>query len=188
MHRREKDRSNKASMRATETSKQTVHRQQKNREHMARMRATKKGSNVWTAGSSMITLNQLDEIPEHQRVSVRVKINDMQKVGSKSKQDVQVADSTGKATVTLWEPNTNSLQETKSYQLNRLEVRTYMGKKHLSFPSTTSIDEISDIDDVIDCTTSSDDDEDQFPYLASRIWRLPVQQKCQAIHKPNWNL
>ena len=111
-----------------------------------------------TAGSSMITLNQLGEIPEHQRVSVRVtvvKINDVQKVGSKSKQHLQVADSTGKATVTLWEPDTNSLQETKSYQLNRLEVRTYMGKKHLSFPSTTSIDKISDIDDVIDCTTSS---------------------------------
>ena len=40
VHRREKDRNHKANMRATETSEQTVHRQQQNREHMTSMRAT----------------------------------------------------------------------------------------------------------------------------------------------------
>ena len=41
-----KNKLQKASKRASETSEQTVHRQQQNREHMAGMRATKKASNV----------------------------------------------------------------------------------------------------------------------------------------------
>ena len=41
-----KDKLQKASKRASETSEQTVHRQQQNREHMAGMRATKNASNV----------------------------------------------------------------------------------------------------------------------------------------------
>ena len=46
VHRREKDRNHKASMRASETSEQTVHRQGKDRSSKASVRATKKASDV----------------------------------------------------------------------------------------------------------------------------------------------
>ena len=87
-----------------------------------------------TVESALISLGQLDEIVEHQRVTIRikvVKVNDALKVGTKTKQDVLVADNTGKATVTLWESNINALKQSRSYQLNRLEVRVYMERKHL---------------------------------------------------------
>ena len=71
----------------------------------------------------------------------------------------------------------------ESYQLNRLEVRTYMGK-NTSFPWTTCIDEISDIDDVIDCTTSSDDDEDQLHSVSlSGIKDLEATYQCISCNK-----
>ena len=64
--------------------------------------------------------------------------------------------------------------------------RTYMGKKHLSLPSTTSIDEISDINDVIDCTTSSDDDEDQLHSVSlSGIKDLEATYQCNKSVKPS---
>ena len=77
------------------------------------------------------------------------------------KQKVVVADSTGKVIVTLWETDIGILKLQKSYQLNRLEIRSYQGKHHLSFPSAASVDEISDIEDTIDPTPSSDDDNDE---------------------------
>ena len=59
-----------------------------------------------------------------------------------------------------------------------------MREKHLSFPSTTSIDEISDIDDVIDCTTSSDDDEDQLHSVSlSGIKDLEATYQCISCNK-----
>ena len=39
---------------------------------------------------------------------------------------------------------------TKSYQSNKLEIQFYQGKHHLSFASATSVDEISDIEDIIE--------------------------------------
>ena len=71
--------------------------------------------------------------------------------GGKLKQDVVVvADTTAKATVTLWEPDINILKPQKSYQLNRLQIRSFQGKNQLSFPSAPSIDEIEEIEDTID--------------------------------------
>ena len=81
--------------------------------------------NPKTAGSTLISLSQLDEMDDHQRVTVRVtvvKVNDVVKVGSKTKQDVIVADATDKGTVTLWETDVHSLQQSKSYQT----VSTYL--------------------------------------------------------------
>ena len=86
--------------------------------------------------------------------------NPINSAGGKTKQDIVVADSTGKATVTVWEGNVGRLQERKSYKLNKLEVRSYQGKQYLSFPSTASQDDISDIEDSIDVVTSEEDDDD----------------------------
>ena len=46
MHRQQQNKKHTESMRASETSEQTVHRQQQNKKHMASMRATKKASSV----------------------------------------------------------------------------------------------------------------------------------------------
>ena len=61
---------------------------------------------IKTVGSTLISLNQLDEMLEHQRVTIRItviKVHNPVKVATKTKQDVLVADETGKAIVTLWE-------------------------------------------------------------------------------------
>lgn len=118
-----------------------------------------------TVGSSIIQLNQLCEIPEESRVTIRVvimKVNEPQQVGSgKIKQDIIVADNTNKATVTLWQPYLNILKAQCSYQLNRLQIKTYQGKRHLSFSSAPSIDEIENIEDPIEVFTSSDEESDE---------------------------
>ena len=78
-----------------------------------------------TAGSPLTSLIQLQDIPEHDRVTIPIsviKVNEVQKVGTKTKQDVVVADATAKSTVILWGNDVNSLQQGKSYQLNRLQV------------------------------------------------------------------
>ena len=135
----------------------------------------------------LISLIQLQDIAEHDRVTIRIsviKVYEVQKVGTKTKQDVVVADATAKSTVTLWENGVNSLQQGISYQLNRLEVRVYMGKKHLSFPSSLSKDEISDIDDVIDGYTSSDDDQEQLQCVSvSGIRELQSFHQCIHCNK-----
>ena len=107
-------------------------------------------------------------------------------MGTKTKQDVVVADATAKSTVTLWENDVNSLQQGISYQLNRLEVRVYMGKKHISFPSSLSKDEISDIHDVINSYTPSDDDEEQLQCVSvSGIRELQSFHQCNRSVKPS---
>ena len=71
-----------------------------------------------TVGSEFISLSQLNDMDEHQRVSVQVmvvKVHEPQKAGSKKKQDVLVADSSGRAVITLWEADINSLH---TYSLN----------------------------------------------------------------------
>ena len=81
-----------------------------------------------------------------------LKVNEAQALNrGKVKQEVVVADSTGKATVTLLEPDVGLLKPHKSYQLNRLEIHSYQGKHYLAFPSAASIE----------APTSSDDDNDQ---------------------------
>ena len=121
--------------------------------------------NPKTVGSSIIQLNQLNDFPQHSRVTIRVaviKVNEPQTVaGGKLKQDVVVADTTAKATVTLWEPDINILKPQKSYQLNRLQIRSYQGKNQLSFPSAPSIDEIEEIEDTIETFTSSDEENEE---------------------------
>ena len=80
-----------------------------------------------TVGSSIINLSQLNNLHEHEGVTIRVtvlKVNKAETVsGGKIKQEILVADSTGKATLTLWESNIDSLKLHKLYQLNRLQIR-----------------------------------------------------------------
>ena len=106
-------------------------------------------SDMDTLGSDKISLSELST-KEYDRVTVKVKIiriNKPEKVGkNKTKQDVAVSDPTGVANLTLWESDINTLKIDQSYQLNRLIVRTYKGKRMLSLSAgVTSVIEIEDI-------------------------------------------
>ena len=77
------------------------------------------------------------------------------------KQDVIIADATAKSSVTLWESNVNAMQPQNSYQLNRVLVRIFMGKHHLSIPTAGStIEEISDVENTAIDTDGSEDEEE----------------------------
>lgn len=78
------------------------------------------------------------------------------------KQDITIADPTATATLTLWDKDVGVLEPNYSYQFNRLETRSYMGKTYLSFPSIISFDIIDPINDLCtgDCCSSSDEEED----------------------------
>ena len=92
-----------------------------------------------------------------------MKISEPQKVGvGKSKQEVLLSDSTGSAMLTLWEDDINMLIEGKSYQTNRLVVKCFLGKTHLSMPPTgATIEEIDDLENVIQTASSLNDDNDE---------------------------
>ena len=64
-------------------------------------------------------------------------------IGNKNKQDITVADSTGIATVTLWEKDVGSLQQTLSYCLKNFVVKEYRSIKYLSMARNGS-----DIEDI----------------------------------------
>lgn len=87
------------------------------------------------------------------------KVHSPTTVAHKQKQDVNVVDSSESAAVTLWGSDINSLKANKSYQLNRLKVRSYLGKKYFSFPSSVSKDDIDYLEDNVDYITSSDEKE-----------------------------
>ena len=82
--------------------------------------------NLKTVGSTRIDIGQLSTLNEYDRVTVQitvVKVNEPQEVsGGKHKQEVVIADARGSTILTLWEADMNSLEVSKSYQLNRIMV------------------------------------------------------------------
>ena len=65
--------------------------------------------------------------------------------------------------VTLWESDVHMLIENKSYQMNKLIVRSYLGTYYLSIQSTGStIDEIDDLEDIISDPEPSTNDDNEF--------------------------
>ena len=117
-----------------------------------------------TIGRPLIALCELDTKQEYDKVTIQakvVKLREPQAVTTgKIKQDVVVADATGKTTLTLWESHVNTLQLHASYQVSRVTVRIFMGKRHLSIPITGStIEQISDIENLDIDSDSSEDEE-----------------------------
>ena len=106
--------------------------------------------NLATLGSQEISLINLKDTNDYEKVTVRIKvfrIIDPETVGKeKTKQEVYVADATAVADVTIWEDDINTFKSGASYQLNCFSVHSYRGKKRLSFPPTgASYQEIEDI-------------------------------------------
>lgn len=114
-----------------------------------------------TLGSPMITLSDLDNKAEYDRVTLQAKVitvNNLQVVSTgKTKQDVDIADNNTSSTITLWEDDVGVLKPTLSYQFNRVQVHKFNGKTTLSLPNFgASIDEISDIGYTVNNEESGD--------------------------------
>ena len=67
---------------------------------------------------------------------------------------------------------------TRAYKLNKLEICSYQGKQYLSFPSTASQDDISDMEDI-DVFTSEEDADDLIEEVTvRRIKELTTVSVC----------
>ena len=89
----------------------------------------------------------------YDRVTLQVtaiKVKDPVTVSSsKQKHEIIITDSTGCTTLTLWEEDVGMIIETKSYQVNRIQVHKYLGKPELTFPRFgASAEEIEDLLEV----------------------------------------
>ena len=97
-----------------------------------------------------VSLDQLQDKTNYQRITVLVKILDQKEVmeihPGLSKQDCIVGDSTGTTTLTLWEDNIGQIDVGMSYRLSGVIVRSFNGKNYLSVPKDNC--EISIIDDI----------------------------------------
>ncbi len=102
-----------------------------------------------------IVLSGLGQLSQFQRVSAAVKAIRVDEVvevaGGKKKQDVIIADRTGKARLTVWEKEIGKLTAGESYQLSGMVVREYRGTRFLSTSRENSeISPISNIGDIDD--------------------------------------
>ena len=142
-----------------------------------------------TVGSTIVSIKDLDTIPENQRVTIKarvIKFNDPQNIhGGKTKQDIIVADDTGKATLTLWGDNIGLLKQHQSYQLNRLQVKFYLNKPQLSFLSTPSFDELDDPELAVTLNSISDEESDSelHEVIISGIRQLESVTACIVCNR-----
>ena len=112
----------------------------------------------------LFDLMKIVKLSPQESVTVKVstiKVHEPQTVtGGRVKQDMIVADTTGRATVTLWGTDVGLLKQQNINWID-LEIRHYQGKPQLSFPSVASIDEISDVEDVVEPTTSDEESDEE---------------------------
>ena len=135
-----------------------------------------------TVGSPIIDLNQLETLQEYDRATVRIKalkVNEPQVVSTgKTKQEVTIADATGKSMLTLWESDINKLSEATSYQLNRMEIHFYLGKYSLTYPRNgASVDIISDVEHETG-GESSDEENEMEAVSVVAVHQLESQYTC----------
>ena len=141
-----------------------------------------------TAGSTVVHLSDIPILPVHKRVTVSAKVTKIhksQKFGeNKVKQDLTIADATGKATLTLWNQDIGVFTEHTSYKFNRLQVRSYMGKTYLSYPSVMSFSEVAPISvDETNDSPSSDEDEDLVQASIVGVKDLETMYSCINCNK-----
>lgn len=111
-----------------------------------------------------IRLSELKLRKPYDRVSVMAKVVKVKQPvhvsGGLTKQDITIADETGRAILTLWEKDVETLTTNTSYHFNKVTVREYQGSKYLSFPKNdASISSIADIGDISDEDFSDCDDD-----------------------------
>ncbi len=83
-----------------------------------------------------ITLDGLAARNAYDRVCVNgkvIRVNDLVKVSAAlTKQDITIADATSATKLTLWEGDSGTVCEDKSYKFSEVVVRTYQQMKYLS--------------------------------------------------------
>ena len=79
---------------------------------------------------------------------------------------------TGK-TLTKWETDIDTQKKGKSYQLNKMQVRSYLGKYHLSHPQTGS-----SIEDIQDGDSTTDDEEQLTLVSVLAVQQLDILYSC----------
>lgn len=143
-----------------------------------------------TVGSPLIQLCDLSNYVEYDKVTVKVKVIkvfDPQTVSNgKIKQEIIIADETGKCVLTLWESYVNVLCLEKSYQLSRITVKVFMGKHQLSIPASGStIEDVSDVEDLdIDSDISEDEDQYLTEVSVAGVQHLDTIYTCINCKKP----
>ena len=116
-----------------------------------------------TERGKTILLNELQDLTRFQRVTVKVKVIQVDKpikvANGKTKQDIAVGDTTATAGLTVWESDIGSLEENTSYQLQGMMVQEYRGTKFLSTSKQNC--HITKIDDV--STVAEDTEQHKVP-------------------------
>ena len=141
-----------------------------------------------TAGSLLIPLKEVNSLPQHKRVTVQatvIKVHEPKQAKTTNKQDITIADESSKATLTLWGSDVGTVELNASYQFNRLEIRIFMGKVYLSFPSAASFARINPIENLItnDSSSSSDEEEDLAGASIIGLKDMETQYGCVNCNK-----
>ena len=104
-----------------------------------------------TLGSPMTYLSDIGDYCEYDRVTVQIKViklNDSQLVSTgKTKQEIDIADSTLSTSLTLWVTDVGCLSQSTSYQINRVQIQKHNGRTKLTFPTHgASYEQIPDLE------------------------------------------
>ena len=98
------------------------------------------------------SIDAIDEMYDLETVTVSGKVVGMEasmQVGDGlAKQDVYISDTTGTVKLTLWEGDVGKLVEGSSYLFTDVKVRSYNGKKYLSFSSGALVGEVHNVGEV----------------------------------------
>lgn len=139
---------------------------------------------IETVQSESISLDELQQKSEHDRVNVQVqvvKVNQPAPTGNKTKQEISIADESGVATLTLWDLNINRLTEGMSYKLTRLIVCTYRGKNTLAMPNIGSF--IKEIDDIEEIAEESEEETTLNVITEATVIGIQIKYLCVSCKK-----
>ena len=104
------------------------------------------------------TLEEVKDIAENQHITINGKIISLsaseqvvaKSTGRKfSKQDFTIADCTAAIRGVAWEDHFNALKEDSSYKIVSATVRSFNGAKYVSLGEKSTVEELSDIGDVV---------------------------------------
>lgn len=123
--------------------------------HLTKIESSLKKFSTLAAGTTRaknILINDLASLATDQLVTVMVKaivIDAPETVTNRghqlTKQDCIIGDSSGNGRVVLWEQDVGKMEETKSYKLVSVEVKSFKGNSYFSFTSESEIIPINDI-------------------------------------------
>ena len=111
---------------------------------------SEKSFQVSRDNKAVVLLDKVQELPQYQRVNVRVKVMHMEDVtelrsGGKVQEGI-IADATGQIKLSLWEEHVEALKEGCSFEISGLMVKEYYGSKRLSTAKENCT--IKEIDDI----------------------------------------